>query len=128
MANDTAPTTFSPPETVTIPGEIALAALAMLDAYAEAAAEFCLDCDPEPFFVIEKPVFDSLMEALGHPRGADLDTPLWDAMKGRSEDFETVIRSHFDGPALAAIAATKMAHDLAEVKMRLEYASSRAAS
>ncbi len=117
-------TTFSPPESVTIPGEIALEALALLDAYAEAAAEFRLDGEPEPFFVIEETVFNSLTDALGRKRGDDLAGPLWDAMKERSSVLEDQIRSNFDGPALGAIAATKMAHDIVEVKTRLEYVGS----
>ena len=119
-AKATATETFSPPETVTIPGAVALKALALLDAYCEVAGEFRLD-GPDAFFEIEEPVFESLRVALGaEPRG-DLGDPQWDAMKVRSSDLACQIRSHFDGPALGAIVTTKIARDLDEVKARLGY-------
>lgn len=65
----------------------------------------------------------TLMRVLGYDKTeVDLhDVPVWDAMKGRSTTLQDQIRSHFDGPALGAIATTKMAHDISEVKARLEY-------
>jgi hypothetical protein len=119
-AKATADVTFSPPETVTIPGEIALEALALLDAFAGLMADFRLDGESDPFYRIEDSVWKSLAETLGYKDGNDFPISLWEAMKGRSEGLADQIRSHFDGPALGAIAATKMAHDISEVKVRLE--------
>lgn len=113
------------PETVTIPGPIALETLALLDAFCVVAAEFRLDREAEPFYVIEHPLFDALLAALGHPRGEDLDTPLCDAMYSRSRELQKVLLSHFDAPAHAAIVATKTAHDISEVKARMEYSLGR---
>jgi hypothetical protein len=115
--------TYTPPETVTIPGETAFEALALLDAYAEVAGGFRLDGEPDPFFQLENAIWKALMLVLGHPDWeTDLDRgPVWDAMKERSNDLEAQIRSNFDGPALGALATTKMASDIAEVKARLEY-------
>jgi hypothetical protein len=115
--------TFSPPETVTIPGKVALEILALLDAYAEIAAEFRLDGEPDPFFTIEDPIWKVLRAALGEDPGLDLDTPLWDTMKEWSESLQEQIREHLDGPALGAIAMNRMARDIAEVKARLEFSS-----
>ena len=112
--------TFSPPETVTIPGEIALEALALLNAHAELMADFRLDGEPDPFFKLNDTVWIELSRVLGYD-GGDFPGPLWHAMKDRSVELERQIRSHLDGPALGAIAATKMANDVAEVKARLEY-------
>lgn len=120
MTADTATATFSPPETVTIPGEIALEAVALLNAYAELMADFRLDGEPDPFFTIEDPVWRSLRVALGENADDDLDIPLWDAMNERSHELQEAIQSHLDGPALGAIATTKMAQDIAEVRTRLE--------
>jgi hypothetical protein len=113
--------TFSTPETVTIPGEVALEAVALLDAYANVLAAFRLDLEPEPFYAIEHPAWMTLLEALGHEPGADLKGPLLEAVYARSGELRTAIGSHFDGPALGAIATTKMAHDISEVKARLGY-------
>ena len=118
----TATATFSPPETVTIPGKVALEILALLDAYAELCADFRLDGEPDPFFTIEDPIWQVLRAALGEDPKADLDTPLWDAMKDWSSSLQQQIREHFGGPTLGAIAMTKMARDIDEVKARLEYA------
>jgi len=115
--------TFSPPESVTIPGVIALEALALLNAYADLMADFRVDGQADPFFTIEDPVWRSLMAALGQDMEEDLTTPLCVAMDERSSRLAEDIRSRFDGPALGAIAMTKMAHDISEVKARLEYAS-----
>jgi len=113
--------TYTPPETVTIPGTIALEALALLNAYADVLADFRLDGEPDPFFQIEDPVWRTLIQALGHDLEDDLNGPLPDAMHELSRRLEHEIREQFDGPALGAIAATKMAGDIAEVKARLEY-------
>jgi hypothetical protein len=112
----TAPATFSPPETVTIPGEIAFEALALLDAFADLMADFRLDGAADPFFRIEDSVWTSLAETLGYKHGNDFPTPLWEAMNGRSIELADEFRDHFDGPALGAIAAAKMAHDIADMK------------
>ena len=120
MTADTATETFSPPETVTIPGEIALEALALLNAYVEIAGGFRLDGEIDPFCEIEETVFESLLVALGQEPRGDLTTPLCDAMYERSRELEKLIVSHFDGPTLSAIVTTKIAHDLDEVKARLE--------
>jgi len=114
--------TFWPPESVTISGEIALEALSVLDAYAEMLAEFRLDGEPDPFFNINDQVWTSLAGMLGYNGHDYFPAPLWDAMKSRSDTLQDQIRSHLDGPALGALAATKMAHDLTEVRARLEYA------
>ncbi len=42
-------------------------------------------------------------------------------MKTRATSTKRMIRSRLDGPALGAIATTKMAHDITEVKARLVY-------
>jgi hypothetical protein len=112
--------TYSPPASVTIPGAVALEILALLNAYADVAADFRLDGEPDPFFTIEDPIWRVLMVELGHDMKDDLEGPLLDAMHNLSSGLEEAIRSRFDGPALGAIAATKMAHDIAEVKARLE--------
>jgi hypothetical protein len=117
----TATATFSPPETVTIPGKVALEILALLDAYAELCAGFRLDGEPDPFFTIEDPIWQVLRVALGEDPKSDLDSPLWDAMKEWSSSLQQQIRERFDGPTLGAIAMTKMAGDIAEVKARLEF-------
>jgi hypothetical protein len=117
MATETP--TFSPPASVTIPGEIALEALALLDAYAEVMGGFALDGEPDPFFNIEEPVFESLRVALGEPPRGDLDGPQWEAMKVRSSQLAREIRSHFNGPALGAIVVMKMANDIDELRVRM---------
>ena len=115
--------TFSPPETVTIHGVTALEILSLLDAYAELCADFRLDGEPDPFFTIEDPIWRALFTALGEDPSRDLnDSLLWETMKAGSAPLQDEIRSRFDGPALGAIATSKMARDIDEVKARLEYA------
>ena len=113
--------TFTPPATVTIPGTVALEALALIDAYANVLATFRLDREPEPFYGIENDVWLALLEALGHPRGADLDGPIPEAFYIRSWDLQDAIGKHLsNGPALGAMAATRMARDISDVKARQE--------
>ena len=114
--------TYAPPAAVTIPGDIALDAIALLDAYAEILSEFRLDGEVDPFYNLNDKTFRSLTDVLGYDTETDLDShPWWDTMKTRSTAFETAIRGNLDGPALGAIAATKMAYDISEVKARLGY-------
>ncbi len=113
--------TFSPPESVTIPGEIALEALALLDAYANLMADFRVDGDPDTFYRLEEPIWSSFLEALGHKRGDDLNGPLIDAMDVRSEELKNAVRSLLDGQALGAIAMIRAAHDIAALEAALKY-------
>lgn len=113
---------FVPPETVTIPGIVAVEILALFDAYAEVVAGFRLDGEPDPFFTIEDPLWRTLMVALGCDMEKDLnEMPVWEMMKTASGSLQEQILELLDGPALGAIATTKMAHDIAEVKARLEF-------
>jgi hypothetical protein len=114
--------TYSPPASVTIPGGIALELVALLDAYADIGADFRLDGESDPFYCVQNRAWRTLVDALGYDSEEDLDAhPWWNAMRARSLALEEAIRSHLDGPALGAIAVTKMGHDIAEVKARLEY-------
>ena len=116
----TATPTFSPPESVTIPGEVALEALSLLDAFANLLAGFRLDQECDPFYRIENTAWLALIEALGHEQGADLFGPVPDAMYARSGELQQTIRSQLDWPALSAIATSKMARELSDMKARLE--------
>lgn len=51
----------------------------------------------------------------------DLGGPVWDSYENRSRFYEEIIRLRLDGPAQGALATTKMAHDIIEVKARLGY-------
>jgi hypothetical protein len=115
MAASSSPT-FSPPENVTIPGEVALEALALLNAFANLLAGFRLELDAEPFYVIEQPVWQSLMTALGHDLDQDIAGPLFEAYFARGVELQKVISSHLGWPAEAALATTTLVHDVTEEK------------
>lgn len=114
-------TTLSLPETVTIPGAVALEALALLNAYADVLAEFRVDGEADPFYGIQNSVRKPLMDAIRYDVEKDLDQhPFYVAAYERSGELRKEIVAGFDGIILGAVAATKMAHDVVEVKTRLE--------
>jgi hypothetical protein len=120
MAANT-PTTFTPPEAVTIPGAVALEAIALLNAYAALAADLRIDADADPFYHLHDEVWRPLTDAVGYDTRQDLsDQPWWDSVEARSRGLEETLRAKLDGPALGAIATTRMAHDIAAVKELLE--------
>jgi hypothetical protein len=85
-------------------------------------AQLRLDGEPDPFYGIQETVWNPLLDALGYQGSEDLgDLVWWESYEDRSRFYEEIIRSRLDGPALGAIATTKMAHDINEVKARLEY-------
>jgi len=108
------------PESVTILGDVALEALALLDAYAMVLGELTVEGEPEPFYQLEGRVWRAFMDVLGYDGEMDLDQlPAFNMAEDRSRFFQEVIRERLDGPAQNAIAMSHIARDISELKTRL---------
>jgi hypothetical protein len=86
--------TFSTPETVTIPGAVAVEALALLEAFANVCGEFRDDHDTDelPFHRLTGPVVDALDKAFPDPSNGMGSPPSFDAMLARAHELEPEIR------------------------------------
>jgi hypothetical protein len=107
MATDTP--TFSPPETVTIPGEAAIEALALLDAFAVVCDEFREDDAIDDFFNLQTGAHEPLARALPDPSGGMDEPPWYDAMSERSHEIQRELRQMLRGNDTLRLAALEVA-------------------